>query len=328
MNILIAGHDLKFINFYIEHIKNSKHNLEIDEWANHVSHDIKKSFDLLDWADVIFCEWGLGNSVFYSQNKRVNQKLVVRLHRQELETNYLKNVNIDNIDNFITVSPYIYEEFSRIFNLPRKKMRLIYNAVNLEKFTNNNNYGREYKLGLVGYLPKLKRMDLALDIFEQLYNLDNKYTLHFKGKRPEELRWLWRIDEEREYYQEQFNRIKNAEWKDNIIFEPFGDVVEFYNDMEFILSVSDIESFHLATAEGMACGTVPIIMNWEGSDTIYDSQYIVNDLSEIPEYIEKVRNNKRRIQNYMVNDIEKFDIKTVTSEIDSVLLGQLDIQGD
>lgn len=312
MKILIAGHDLKFIKFYIDHLKVSKHEVKIDKWENHVAHNIQNSYELLNWADIIFCEWGLGNTIFYSQNKRENQRLVVRLHRQELETSYLTQADIEAIDLFITVSPFIYEEFSRTFNLPRKKMRLIYNNVDLNQFTNHNLNNREFHIGMVGYLPKLKRMDLALDIFENLYNEDNRYILHFKGKKPQELKWLWRIDEERDFYDEQFKRIESAEWRNNVVFEEFGDVVGFYNRMEFIFSLSDVESFHLAAAEGMACGAIPIITNWEGSETIYSNKFIIGNYDQALEYINYVRNNKSMFNKLLQKNIEKF------SEIESI----------
>jgi len=319
MKVLIAGHDLKFIQFYIDYLTESKHEIKIDKWENHVAHDIKKSYELLDWADIIFCEWGLGNIVFYSKNKREDQRLVVRLHRQELETSYLTQTKTENIDGFITVSPYIYEEFSRTFNLPREKMKLIYNNVDLNKFIDNNEPNRKYNLGVVGFLPKLKRMDLALDIFEKLYEIDKNYKLYFKGKKPEELRWLWRIDEERQYYEEQFKIIEEATWKDQVIFEPFGDVVSFYNNMEFILSVSDVESFHLAAAEGMACGAVPIIMNWEGAETIYSKDYILNDLNGINQYVDKIRENKILIQNNIKKEVKAFDKNNAIDELDDIV---------
>lgn len=319
MKILIAGHDLKFIKFYIDYLDESNHEVKIDQWENHVAHNIKESFDLLDWADVIFCEWGLGNSVFYSKNKRVHQRLIVRLHRQELETSYLTQAKIENIDGFITVSPYIYEEFSRTFSLPREKMYLVYNNIDLEKFRNQNFTSREFHIGMVGYLPKLKRMDLALDIFEDLYTEDNRYTLHFKGKRPEELRWLWRIDDEREFYEEQFKRIENAEWKDNVIFEPFGDVVDFYNKMEFILSLSDVESFHLAAAEGMASGAIPIISNWEGSHSIYNEEFIVNDISNVREYISSMRKNEKNTIENLLKNVENFDEIQILKELNEIV---------
>src|SRR5699024_5089410 len=123
LKIVIAGHDLKFIKFYIDYLKNTNNEVKIDLWDNHTAHNIKKSFDLIKWADVVFCEWGLGNSVFYSKNKKKGQKLIVRLHRQELETTYLAQAKIENIDKYITVSPYIYEEFARKFTLPRKTIQ-------------------------------------------------------------------------------------------------------------------------------------------------------------------------------------------------------------
>lgn len=318
MKVLIAGHDLKFINFYINHLKTTNNDVKIDEWENHAAHNVKESYELLDWADVIFCEWGLGNTIFYSKNKRENQKLIVRLHRQELETTYLIQAKIDNIDAFIAVSPYIYEEFSRTFQLPRNKMHLIYNNVNLIEFINQGLLERKYNIGMVGYLPKLKRLDLALDIFEKLYNENNQYKLHFKGKRPEELRWLMRIDEEREYYETQFKRIEQAEWRDNVVFEPFGEVVEFYNRMEFILSVSDIESFHLAVAEGMACGAIPIITNWEGSESIYSSKFIVKDLATLTEYITEKRNIKN-LDMILRNEVLSFDQELIINELDELI---------
>ncbi|WP_208001603.1 glycosyltransferase family 4 protein [Macrococcoides canis] len=312
MKIVVAGHDLKFIQFFIEYLsKKTDVELKIDQWKGHVDHDIEYSYDLLDWADVIFCEWGLGNIQFYSNNKRKHQKLVVRLHRQELETSYLNNSNINNIDQFILISPYIYDEFSRKFDLPRNKMKLIYNAVDLEKFNNCNNPDRKYKLGMVGYLPKLKRMDLALDIFEKLYQVDNRYTLTFKGKKPEELKWLMKRDAERVYYEQQYKRIDEAEWKDNVHFEGFGDVVEFYNNIEFILSLSDIESFHLAVAEGLACGAIPIIHNWEGSDTIYNEEYNIDDLDNIISHVNKLRKS----YSYNKDEVSKFNKDKICNQI-------------
>lgn len=319
MKLLVAGHDLKFIQFYLDYLNDERKDIEvkIDKWESHTSHNQKISFELLDWADVIFCEWGLGNSIFYSNNKRKHQRLIVRIHRQELETNYLFDANIEKIDYFITVSPYIYEEFSRTFSLPRQKMKLIFNPVDIEKFTNKNNDDRKYNIGMVGYLPVLKRMDLALDIMELLYEQDNKYQLFFKGKKPQELDWLWRNEEMRSYYEKQFDRINRSSFKDNVHIEEFGDVSEFYNNMEFILSISDVESFHLAAAEGMACGAFPIIMNWEGSNTIYPEKYILDGINDIPGYIKKVRANESSDE--LVEYIKRYNMRDVINKLDVII---------
>ena len=58
--------------------------LAFDHWASLHHHDVKESERLRDWADVIICEWCGPNAVWYSNNKRRRQKLIVRLHMFEL----------------------------------------------------------------------------------------------------------------------------------------------------------------------------------------------------------------------------------------------------
>ena len=100
-----------------------------DEWNGHNAHDEQQSKECLEWAEIIVCEWGLGNAVWYSHHKLPHQKLIVRMHLQEVDTIYPQQFNIDNIDAFIAISPYIYEEFYRVFKFPREKTHMIYNVV-------------------------------------------------------------------------------------------------------------------------------------------------------------------------------------------------------
>jgi glycosyltransferase involved in cell wall biosynthesis len=97
---------------------------------------------------------------------------------------------------------------------------------------------------------------------------------------PQEYSWLWNKEEEREYYEAIFNRIEKAPWKDAVIFEGFGDISEWLSKVGIILSTSDFESFHLSPSEGMASGAYPIILNWDGSDTIYPKEYLLSDVEE------------------------------------------------
>ena len=101
--ILIAGHDFKFINGIIKELKNY-YNVLIDKWTGHNKHDINKSKELLNNADIIICEWCLGNAVFYSNNKMPHQKLFIRLHRVEIKTHYINELNTNNIDGLLYVS--------------------------------------------------------------------------------------------------------------------------------------------------------------------------------------------------------------------------------
>ena len=133
--LLIAGHDLKFFTLILQELKKSnKYDIKVDEWKGHAIHDISESQKYLEWADIIFCEWGLGNAVWYSHRKRVDQKLIIRMHSQETRAKYWENFFLGNINEFIVITPYMFEKFHHIFNIPRKKLKMIYNMVETEKY--------------------------------------------------------------------------------------------------------------------------------------------------------------------------------------------------
>ncbi|WP_052345752.1 glycosyltransferase [Paucisalibacillus sp. EB02] len=290
-NIVFVGHDLKFINTAIEFFEgNSDFEVKIDKWKGHNKHDEEYSKKCLEWADIIFCEWGLGNAVWYSNNKRKGQKLIVRMHAQERLTDYPSKFNLANIDKIIAISPFIFEEFFRLCKIPREKMTMIFNMVDTTKF-DKPKYKDEnimFNLGICGILPKSKRIDKVLDIFERLWEKDNRYKLYIKSKLPKDLPWLMNREEEKEFFEKVFDRIESASWKKNVIFDKHGnDVEEWLKKIGFVLSTSDFESFHLAPMEGMASGSIPVVLKWPGSETIYPDEFLFNSKEDIVEFIYK-----------------------------------------
>ncbi|WP_104203718.1 hypothetical protein [Billgrantia saliphila] len=286
--ILIAGHDLKFAKFIMEAIE-QRDDLEllVDQWQGHSKHDEETSLNLLNQADIIFCEWGLGNLVWYSQRKKQGQKLVTRVHAQELRTRHLDQCRHENIDHYIFVSPYYFELMIAEFSLERKKCKMIFNMVDTELLDKPKLSGAEFHLGMIGDVPQSKRLDRALDIFANLYEKDRRFKLFIKGKRPEDYPWMHTVErtEEMAYYQRQYQRIRDNCWESNVIFEGFGPIDEWLEKIGWILSVSDHESFHMAVAEGMASGATPIIIRWPGAETIYPSSAIVDSVNDAVERI-------------------------------------------
>ena len=321
LRIAVAGHDLKFINRMLTYLKDNKNlEIKIDKWSNHNSHDERISEECVEWADIILCEWGLGNAVWYSKNKKKYQKLFVRMHGQERKTKFPPLFNYDNIDKFIAISPFIYEEFNRIIDIPRDQMKIIYNYVDNNSYNKPKLKGAEFNLGIVGISPQLKRLDKAIDIFEKLWEKDNRYKLFIKGKRPEEYKW-WtaKKGDEVDYYNNLYQRIEESPWKRNVTFDGHGnDMDVWFQKIGFILSTSDYETFHLAPAEGMASGSVPIIFNWAGSKAIYDKKWIV---SNIDEAVQLVLNSKSSVGNESFKDYirDRFGIEKIANDLLGIL---------
>ncbi|SNT76888.1 glycosyltransferase [Paracoccus seriniphilus] len=275
--ILIAGHDLKFAKFIMSAIE-QRDDLEllVDQWRGHNNHDQEQSLRLLNQADTVFCEWGLGNAVWYSRHKKAGQKLVVRVHAQELRTRHLDQCLHENIDNYIFVSPYYFELMISEFSLCREKCKMVFNMVDTSLLDKPKLPNARFHLGMIGDVPQSKRLDRALDIFEKLYLSDKRYRLFVKGKRPEDYPWMHSKAkaEEMQFYRAQYQRIVDSGWQDCVIFDGYGPIDEWFQKVGWILSVSDHESFHLSVAEGMASGAYPVILNWPGAETIYPPMVI------------------------------------------------------
>lgn len=111
-----------------------------------------------------FCEWGLGNAVWYSHRVRQGQTLIVRMHLQERETKHYLKFNYDAIDSIIAISPYIRDEFVNNCGIPSDNMVMIYNAVNCKKFDLEKYEDTQFNLGITGICPSRKRLDRAIDI--------------------------------------------------------------------------------------------------------------------------------------------------------------------
>jgi glycosyltransferase involved in cell wall biosynthesis len=322
IKIVLAGHDLKFAKLIIDFLeKTNKYEIRLDQWFGHNAHDEEISKECLHWADIIVCEWGLGNAVWYSRYKLPKQKLIVRMHRQELDTEYPRQFTMENVEAIIAISPYVYEEFYRVFKIPREKTKMIYNVLDAKKLDKTKE-DAAFNLGIIGISPKMKRLDLALDILEKLWHQDSRYKLFVKGKMPQEYPWLWKKDEEREYYEEQFKRIEQAPWKSAVQFDGFGEIDEWLKKIGFVLSTSDFESFHLAPSEGMASGAYPLVLKWDGSETIYSQDYLYDDIDACVKRIIEINqlsdsSGLREAAKTYVK--ERFDIGQVGKEWDELI---------
>lgn len=283
--VLVAGHDLKFFTLLQSKLESTgQFEFLIDQWQGHNKHDEEQSRTLLEQADVIFCEWCLGNLKWYSHHKMPHQRLIGRFHAQEARVPYMGEASWDAIDHIGFVSEHIRKQALDTFEgFPIEKTSVIPNYLDVTKFTPKKKTGEaRYTLGMIGVAPKSKRLDRALDLLEMLLEKDNRYCLRVKGKNPLDYNWLLQREDELAYYQQVFERINsNPKLRYKVIFDPPGDDVnEWFTMVGFILSPSDFESFHMALGEGILTGAVPIIWDWEGAAEIWGNDSIIYSINE------------------------------------------------
>ncbi|MCT7378208.1 glycosyltransferase family protein [Chelativorans salis] len=282
LQVLIAGHDLKFFKPLQKKLEETgKFAFLIDKWSGHNEHDEKQSRELLPKADVIFCEWCLGNLKWYSKNRLPHQRLIARFHAQERKLPFLKQLDQDHIDHISFVSEPIRREGQKVFHFPEEKTSVIANYLDPGKFFPKKKIGdARYTLGMIGSAPASKRLDRAIDLLERLLEQDSRYCLRVKGRHPLDYEWLLKRPEECEYYCKAFERINSHKLlSTRVIFDPPGDDVNDWLSMVgFILSPSDTESFHMAIGEGLLAGCRPIIWPWEGAAETWGSKHVIDNL--------------------------------------------------
>jgi glycosyltransferase involved in cell wall biosynthesis len=284
LRVVIAGHDLKFFTPVIQYLgRQPDLEVRVDQWAALGEHDEARSRELAEWADVVICEWCGPNAVWYSRHKRKSARLLVHLHRFELYSPYPAQVRIGNVDQVVCVSGHYARLTRETTGWAAGKVTSLPNPLDVLQLDRPKLDGARFNLGMIGIVPSRKRLDLALDVLEAVRREDDRYSLFVKSGMPWEHWWVWQHKEEREHYSGAFRRIQRSPLlRDAVVFDDAGpDVPAWLRRIGFVLSVSDDESFHVAPAEGMASGAVPLIRHWPGAETIYDSRWIREGTDEL-----------------------------------------------
>jgi glycosyltransferase involved in cell wall biosynthesis len=296
LRVGVAGHDLKFFEQILAHLRALPElEVRVDAWPTLSSHDLEASRSLVEWADVVICEWFGPNAVWYSANRRTGQRLVVRLHRFELYRPWPRQAAIDQIDQVVCVSPHYAALAISSTGWPADKVTVVPNVVDDVEFDRPKLEGARFHLGFIGVAPARKRMDLAIDVLTHLRRRDPRYVLFAKTKMPWQYDWIWQDVTERAHVDEVLRRIQtDPDLRGAVTFDGFGpDVAGWLRRIGWVLSTSDDESFHLAPAEGMASRAVPVIRNWPGADSIYDPRWIHDSAESMADAIAEANEGGR-----------------------------------
>ncbi|MBI4729063.1 MAG: glycosyltransferase family 4 protein [Acidobacteria bacterium] len=326
LRLLVAGHDLKFFGDLRDHFA-SFGGVEIreDRWASLEMHDEGRSRDLLRWAEVVVCEWCLGNAVWYSKRVAAGRRLVIRFHRAEIETHLPSLVDMTRVERVVFVGPHFLRRAAERFGWPADKLVVIPNSVDAASLDRPKMPGAPFTLGMLGIVPKRKRIDRALDVLEILRAADPRFRLTLKGRFPWEHDWVWRLDHERAWFEAQLARIAASPLlRDAVAFEGFGpDVSSWLRGVGFMLSVSDDESFHIAVAEGMASRAVPVVLGWEGAAELYPRRWVHRSPEAAARRVLRtIEAGARRTEGEEARAFaaDRYDVPVVTAAWDALIL--------
>lgn len=274
--VLIASHDLKFARPVLDALELAGHQVRVDHWSGHARHDPAKSATLLAWADTVWCEWTLGNAVWYSNRIGRHQRLVTRMHLQEAATNFPAAVQWNAVDRCIFVAEHVRRKIQLDTAISDAQGLVIPNMVTIPEIKLNGDPARRFRLGLVGMVPSRKGLHMALDVLTELRSLDERFTLSLRGRLPEEYEWMEKRPTEKSYFDRAFERIEaDPRLGKAVEFSPFGsDMSSWYERIGVVLSTSDFESFHYTIPDGAVHGALPRLLAWPGADLLYPTHWM------------------------------------------------------
>lgn len=279
--LLLAGHEFRFYAELADHAVARGAALREDRWPKHVVHDEGASLVALEWAEAIHCEWCLGAAIFYSRRRLDSQRLSVRFHRMELETPYPGEVELDRVHTMVFVAQHVLEQACAQYGWPveHPSFRVVPNMIDAGALARPKLPGAEFTLGLIGWVPMLKRVDRAIEILERLRVHDERFRLLVKGRGPWDYYWMATREAERRFYEATLARIERSQLlRGAVVFEPYGeDIGVFLQKIGWILSVSDIEGHGVAPAEGMASGSIPVVIDRPGAQHQYAAEWVHRD---------------------------------------------------
>lgn len=278
--VVLAGHDLKFASDVLDALlmRPDLFDVRVDLWESLHRHDEQRSRELLEWADVVFCEWAGPNSVWYAGRMRPDQRLVVRFHGFEIRGPWIEDLEAAAVDEVVFVSDHYRRHVVAALGWQDVTTSTVPNSVDFVDFSRPKLSGAEWRLGLVGAVPMLKRPDRALDLLEELLLQDECFVLHIRSRAPWDYPWEWTKPAQRDAYEVLMDRVESRELVDHVVLEDFGsDMASWYRKIGWILSPSTRETFHMATLEGMASGCVPVVWRRAGAPDIFGSKWVVDD---------------------------------------------------
>lgn len=171
-------------------------------------------------------------------------------------------------DGIIAISDSVKKSILKYENIKKEKIAIVYNGIDLGKFTMHDNFRDEFMIVFVGRLIYQKGIQLLIDALNELNN-EIKYECYIVGDGPERIA----LEE----------KVENYQLQDKIFF--LGN----RSDIPSVLQRSTIfihpaiweEGFGITLIEAMSCG-IPCIAFRKGA---------------IPEYI------KDGVNGFLVNDV-------------------------
>ncbi len=262
----------------------------------------------LEWCDVAWFDWCDQLLIQVTNHLPKCCPIICRLHSYEAFTDMPAQIDWSKVDAIVFVNDSVQTLMEK--RIPKSvKRHVVYNAVDVKKFAvpAKKKYGK--RIASVGYINYKKNPQLLLYCFKAIHDWDPEFELHIAGEQQDPRLELYMRDMARKLGIE----IQYHGWID--------DMPAFYRGMDFVISTSLFESFHLSIAEGMASGVLPLVHDWFGADNVYPESCRFLTAADCLKLVQKMMNQDRAelAQEYRSHIEANFGLERQVREVSDVI---------
>ena len=275
---------------------------EVEEYKNKaVELSSKVEFDVIHAND-----WVTGKAAIEIK-KKTGKKLIATIHSTEYDRTAGKPWEriekeekelIENADTILTVSRRLKEELISLYNADEKKISVIYNAINREKFNSIKRDSNRKVVLYVGRLSVQKGIDNLIKAFKIVAEKNDSTLLYIIGEGPE--------------LSNLINLSINLDLSDKVIF--LGRVPDA--EMEMLYSIANVfvmpsvsEPFGIVALEAIASNVPTIVSSQSGVSEVIKNTLTVDfwDIEQMADLILGLLNHNEANQEITKNAYRELD---------------------
>jgi glycosyltransferase involved in cell wall biosynthesis len=230
---------------------------------------------LMRQVDVAWFEWGEGHVVEASRLRKVCP-IICRVHRYEVFSPRMQEVNWKNVDDAVFVNESFVDAFRLVCGIDlRRETRIhgIPNPANEDLPFKERSPG--YGIAHVSRFNPDKNPALMLQVLSELVRRDRRYQLHMVGAVQDQQLYMYCMD-----------YVRKAGLEENFHYHGvIGDVPAFLADKSHILSTSIVESQGMGIIEAMLQGLKPVLHRGFAMDRNYPGEYLFGTAGEAADMI-------------------------------------------
>lgn len=238
-------------------------------------------------VDAAFVDWADRGAVLALMHLPAEARVTLRIHSMDALSAWVQLIDWSAVDDLVLVSDHLRDLVLAVVGRERlaaTRIHVVDNAVDLSRIPQDKTAGHLRRLLMVGWAPRVKDVEWALEVLDSLRADDDTWTLTLVGADlpsrravPSSIEYTTRVQE----------RLAAAVQQGAVeVVAETPDLAPYWRAAGFALNTSRRESFALALVEAVVARCVPVVRNWpvfaplDGARRLFPAEWVVDTVPE------------------------------------------------